>query len=119
MTTSAPHTKDPAWLLRITIAAAHAGPTDWEEQLRQLRAVSGYNPKTQTWSVLLGAVDVPELDTLQRLYEAAYTYRTRVHLEPVLVPASWRGSHFTGPETAAALSAQADADRPLGQLPRP
>ncbi|MER5465518.1 hypothetical protein ABT010_33485 [Streptomyces sp. NPDC002668] len=119
MTLTTPQPPQPAWLLRITITAAPAAPARWREQLQSLRSVADYDPGTQTWRLNLGALDTQALDTLQLLYEAARTYGTSVHLEPVLVPASWTGPAFSGIELAAIAAASHDTGRALGQLPLP
>jgi hypothetical protein len=117
MTLTTPQPPQPAWLLRITIAAAPANAVQWQEQLQLLRSLVTYDPSSQTWRTSLGTLDAHALDTLQRLYETAHRFGTRVHLEPTFVPASWQGPPFTDAELADVAASRRDAGRPLGQLP--
>ncbi|MGW9024509.1 hypothetical protein ACWGQ5_09790 [Streptomyces sp. NPDC055722] len=108
------------WLLQVTIQAARADDSRWQEQLATLRSVSSYDPTPQTWSTCIGALDLASAYTLQTLFDAARSFGTEIHLEPTQVPATWRGPSFTSDtEIAAFLTAQADNGRPLGQLPVP
>ncbi|MET8411158.1 hypothetical protein ABZV34_24155 [Streptomyces sp. NPDC005195] len=107
-----------SWILQITITSAPAAKTQWNEQLNQLRPIAQYNEATQTWSAHIGALNLAGLSTLQTLFDIARTYGTEVCLAPVPVPPPWKGPVFTSDsEIAAHLRAQADAGRPLGQLP--
>ncbi|MFH8701876.1 hypothetical protein [Streptomyces chartreusis] len=106
------------WLLDITIQAAHADETRWNQQLAVLRSVSTYDPGTQTWSTRIGVLDLTTLSTLQTLFDVARTFGTEIHIEPVPVPNGWPGPSFpSGDDVAALLSTKADERRPLGQLP--
>ncbi|RSN90112.1 hypothetical protein DMH26_28560 [Streptomyces sp. WAC 05379] len=106
------------WLLNITIQAAHADDTRWNQQLAVLRSVSTYEPGTQTWSTRIGVLDLTTLSTLQTLFDAARTFGTEIHIEPAPVPNGWPGPSFkSGGDVAALLIARADERRPLGQLP--
>ncbi|MET9083236.1 hypothetical protein ABZX77_15300 [Streptomyces sp. NPDC004237] len=116
--TSSPNSRDSAWVLEAAIQTAPAADLQWQEQLNRLRPIASYEPETQTWHACLGALDLAGLRLLQTLFDAARVHGTGVRLTPVAVPAHWDGPVFTrGPEVAAALEAQADRGRPLGQLP--
>ncbi|MGW2706550.1 hypothetical protein [Streptomyces sp. NPDC001340] len=107
-----------AWLLQVTIQAARADDTRWNEQRTALRSVSAYDSTTQTWSTRIGVLDPASVHTLQVLFDAARTFGTAIHLEPMPVPARWTGPFLTSDaEVAALLAANADEGRPLGQLP--
>ncbi|WP_406257226.1 hypothetical protein [Streptomyces chartreusis] len=111
-----PHPSE-RWLLIITIQAAHADDTRWNEQLAVLRSVSTYEPGTQTWSTWIGVLDLTTLGTLQTLFDAARTFGTEISIEPTPVPAGWPGPSFNSDaEVAALLIAKTDERRPLGQL---
>lgn len=103
--------------MRITIEAAPAAPGTWEEKLQVLRSLADYNPGTRTWGLCLGTPDEQALDALQRRYEAAHTYGTKVPIAPVVPAESWAGPAFDSADLAAVAAAHADAGRPLGQLP--
>ncbi|MGW2748358.1 hypothetical protein [Streptomyces sp. NPDC001450] len=106
------------WLLQATIQAARADDTRWNEQRTALRSVSLYNSATQTWCTRIGVLDLASAHKLQALFDAARTFGTAIHLEPVPVPVWWTGPFFTSDaEVAALLAAEADESRPLGQLP--
>jgi hypothetical protein len=106
------------WLLHITIQAARADDSRWQEQLAVLRLVSSYDPTTQTWNTFIGALDLTSVHTLQTLFDAARSFGSEVQLEPAPFPPTWQGTSFTSDtEVAALLAAQADKGRPLGQLP--
>lgn len=111
-------TPGPSWLLQVTIQSAPANDTRWNEQRAALRSVSSYYPDTQTWSTLIGALDLASIHTLQVLFDAARTFGTDVRLDAAPVPAWWTGPSFTSDaEVAALLAVKADEGRPLGQLP--
>ncbi|MFF8946732.1 hypothetical protein ACF1A5_31640 [Streptomyces sp. NPDC014864] len=106
------------WLLHLTIWAARADDTRWQEQLAALREVSAYDPATQTWSTFIGALDLASVHTLQTLFDAARSFGTGIQLEPAPVPATWPGPSFASDTAVAAvLTARAHKGRPLGQLP--
>ncbi|MET9411602.1 hypothetical protein ABZX90_38565 [Streptomyces sp. NPDC002935] len=57
------------------------------------------------------------MQVLQALFDAAHKHGTEVHLAPVAVPEGWAGPVFARTaEIATLLEAQADQERPLGQL---
>ncbi|MBT2423765.1 hypothetical protein J7F01_15035 [Streptomyces sp. ISL-22] len=104
--------------MEATIRTAPAADPHWQEQLDKLRPIATYDPETQTWHAHLGALDLAGIQALQTLFDAAYIHGTEVRLAPVAVPAYWNGHTFTkDPEVASLLEAQADHERPLGQLP--
>lgn len=109
------------WVLQATITTGHGDGSRWHAQLDTLRPIATYNPDTQMWRALIGALDREGLGVLQTLFDAAHTYGTEVRLSPVAVPSFWRGPVFTSdPDLASSLEAQAgaaDTGRPLGQLP--
>ncbi|MFI6341065.1 hypothetical protein [Streptomyces sp. NPDC050535] len=115
--TSSPNSRENAWVLEATIWTARAADTHWQEQLNTIRPVAAYDPETQTWRARLGALDLPGLEMLQILFDAARTHGTEVRLAPVAVPPQWTGPVFTADsELAALLDAQADQGRAIGQL---
>lgn len=109
------------WVLQATITTGHADGSRWHKQLDTLRPIATYNPDTQMWRALIGALDREGLDALQALFDAAHMYGAEVRLAPVAAPSFWRGPVFASdPGIASCLDAQAgaaDAGRPLGQLP--
>ncbi|MFF2385660.1 hypothetical protein [Streptomyces sp. NPDC058108] len=118
MTAPQPLPEGASWLLQITITSAPAAKTQWNEQLNKLRPIAQYDEGTQTWSAHVSALNLAGLSTLQTLFDTARAYGTEVCLAPVPVLASWKGPVFTSDsEIAAHLRSQADAGRPLGQLP--
>lgn len=106
------------WLLKITIWAARADDTRWNQQCAVLRSVSSYDSATQTWSTRIGILDLTTVAKLQTLFDAAKTFGTDIRLEPTLVPTGWTGPSFASDTAVAGLfTAQTDEGRPLGQLP--
>ncbi|MGQ4437163.1 hypothetical protein [Streptomyces sp. SAS_260] len=115
--THPPNFPENAWVLEATVRTAPAADAQWQEQLDRLRPIASYDPATQTWHARLGALDLAGVQLLQALFDAARVHGIEVCLTPVAVPAYWKGPAFTsGPDVAALLAAQADHDRPLGQL---
>ncbi|MFE2579340.1 hypothetical protein [Streptomyces sp. NPDC059378] len=111
-----PHPNE-CWLLEITIRAARADDTRWNQQCAALRAVSSYDPVTQTWGTRIGAFDLANLNTLQALFDAARAFGTDIRLQAAPVPSGWTGPSFVSDvEVAALLDAKADEGRPLGRL---
>lgn len=105
-------------MLEATIQTVPAAHSQWQEQLDRLRPIATYDPQTQTWHAVLGALDLTGLQMLQTLFDAARTHGTEVRLAPVEVPAYWNGPVFTrDPALADLLEARADQGRALGQLP--
>ncbi|WP_158694519.1 hypothetical protein [Streptomyces canus] len=106
------------WLLKITIWAARADDTRWNQQCAVLRSVSSYDSVTQTWSTRIGVLDLTTVAKLQTLFDAAQTFGSEIRLEPAPVPTGWTGPSFAS-DTAVAdlLTAKADEGRPLGHLP--
>ncbi|WP_369265179.1 hypothetical protein [Streptomyces sp. R35] len=106
------------WLLQVTIQSARADEVGWNEQRTVLRSVSSYDPVTQTWSTLIGVLDLASVHKLQALFDVVRTFGSAVWLEPVPVPAWWQEPSFeSDSEVAALLAVKADEGRPLGQLP--
>ncbi|MET9817538.1 hypothetical protein [Streptomyces sp. NPDC006355] len=106
------------WLLRATILSARADDTRWDQQRTLLRSVASYDSRSQTWTIWIGELDLTTVNKLQTLFDAARTFGTEIHIEPVPVPTGWTGPAFTGnTDVAAVLTAKGNEGRPLGELP--
>ncbi|MFD4716017.1 hypothetical protein ACFWN5_41080 [Streptomyces sp. NPDC058430] len=111
-------TSSPRWLLEATCQSAPCDSPAWDEQRQLLASIGSYDRHERVWTVRIGVLDVSSLAVLNRLYEAARRFGTRVEWNAALAPDTWRGEAFedTG-ELARLAAAAADRGRPLGQLP--
>lgn len=107
--------------MRRAVPSYRSSPCDspaWDEQRQLLASIGSFDRHEQVWTVRIGVLNVSSLAVLNRLYEAARRFGTRVEWHAVAAPDSWRAEVFEdGNELARLAAAAADRVRPLGQLP--